>query len=93
MSNIIELKNLTKKYKDVTAVDDISFDVQKKEIFGILGPNGAGKTTTLEMIEGLRPITKGNIKVDGLDVKKDTKKVKEIIAFTGIPMRSAASRS
>lgn len=87
MSNIIEVKNLTKKYKDVTAVDDISFEVKKGEIFGILGPNGAGKTTTLEMIEGLRSISSGDIKVDGIDVKKETNKVKEII---GVQLQATA---
>lgn len=85
--NIIEIENLTKKYKDVTAVDDISFDVKKEEIFGILGPNGAGKTTTLEMIEGIRSISSGDIKVDGIDVKKETNKVKEII---GVQLQATA---
>lgn len=87
MSNIIEIKNLTKKYKDVTAVDGISFYVKSKEIFGILGPNGAGKTTTLEMIEGIRPITSGDIKLDGLDVKKEARKVKAII---GVQLQATA---
>ena len=54
--NIIEVKNLTKKYDDFTAVDGITFSVERGETFGILGPNGAGKTTTLEMIEGLKGI-------------------------------------
>jgi ABC-2 type transport system ATP-binding protein len=87
MSNIIEVKNLTKKYKDITAVDGISFDVPRGEIFGILGPNGAGKTTTLEMIEGLRNITSGDIKIDGIDVKKDATRVKGII---GVQLQTTA---
>lgn len=77
--NIIIVENLTKKYNGFTAVDNISFEVKKGEIFGILGPNGAGKTTTLEMMEGLRKITKGEININNLDVKKEKEKVKSII--------------
>jgi ABC-2 type transport system ATP-binding protein len=56
---IIEVKNLTKKFGDFTAVDHISFNVGKKEIFGLLGPNGAGKTTTIRMLSTLtRPTLK-----------------------------------
>jgi ABC-2 type transport system ATP-binding protein len=61
------------------AVDSISFDVEEHEIFGILGPNGAGKTTTLEIIETLREADSGEILVEGMDVHKDAKKIKEII--------------
>lgn len=84
---IIEVKNLTKKYGDFTAVDDISLSVDKGEIFGILGPNGAGKTTTLEMIEGLRTIDSGNITVADLDVKKAPRDAKEKI---GIQLQATA---
>lgn len=73
---IIEVKNLTKKYGNFTAVDDISFEVAEGEIFGILGPNGAGKTTTLEMIEGLKKPTAGTIMLDGFDVERQTDAVK-----------------
>lgn len=76
---IIEVKGLTKRYDDKTVVDGISFDVKKGEIFGILGPNGAGKTTTLEMIETLRPIDDGTATIDGLEVGKDSEKIKFII--------------
>ncbi len=79
MPSIIEVKNLTKKYGDFTAVDNISFNVEAGETFGILGPNGAGKTTTLEMIEGLKNITSGKITLDGKDVTKETQAVKSII--------------
>jgi ABC-2 type transport system ATP-binding protein len=54
MSPVIEVRQLHKAYGDTVAVDDISFDVQPGEMFGILGPNGVGKTTTVECIEGLR---------------------------------------
>lgn len=79
MPEIIQVKNLTKKYGDFTAVDNISFKVKTGAAFGILGPNGAGKTTTLEMIEGLRSITSGEVLVDDLDVRRKTRQVKEII--------------
>jgi ABC-2 type transport system ATP-binding protein len=76
---ILKIKNLKKFYDDKAAVDDISFEVEKGEIFGILGPNGAGKTTTLEMIETLREIDGGSIILDGLDVKTQADDVKKII--------------
>ncbi len=76
---IVKVQNLTKKYDNKKAVNGISFEVQKGEIFGILGPNGAGKTTTLEMIETLRDIDGGTIIVDGIDVSRQPQKVKNII--------------
>lgn len=79
MPNIIEVKNLTKKYGDFTAVNSISFEVAAGETFGILGPNGAGKTTTLEMIEGLKSITSGFVTVDGKDVASQAHAVKAVI--------------
>lgn len=84
--SIVTVENLTKQYKErgkaadlFTAVDHISFTINKGEIFGILGPNGAGKTTTLEMIEGLRPMTEGAVTVAGVSVKGDPRGVKERI--------------
>lgn len=65
---ILRVENLQKSYNGVKAVDGISFEVKKGEIFGILGPNGAGKTTTLEMIETLRSIDSGTALIDGVDV-------------------------
>ena len=76
---IIEVKNLVKKYGSFTAVNGVSFSVEKGETFGILGPNGAGKTTTLEMIEGLRKPTSGTIVLDNKDVAKETDAVKSVI--------------
>lgn len=78
-NNILEVKNLTKKYGNKTVVKHISFEVKKGEIFGILGPNGAGKTTTLEMLEALRPIDGGSALLDGIDVTKDPNAIKAII--------------
>ncbi len=65
---ILQVKDLRKTYGDMVAVDGVSFEVKRGEIFGILGPNGAGKTTTLEMIETLRPIDGGSASIDGIDV-------------------------
>ncbi len=79
MSDIIQVKNLTKKYGDFVAVDGISFTVHKGETFGILGPNGAGKTTTLEMIEGLKGITAGEVILDEKNVKERPRDVKQVI--------------
>jgi ABC-2 type transport system ATP-binding protein len=87
MTVIVSVKDLRKQYGDTVAVDGVSFEVKKGEIFGILGPNGAGKTTTLEMIEALRPIDSGTITVDGLDVAGQSQEVKKII---GVQPQTAA---
>lgn len=71
MPNVIEVNNLQKSYGKLKAVDGISFDVKRGEIFGIVGPNGAGKTTTIECIEGLRNFDKGEISVLNLNPIKD----------------------
>ena len=76
---ILKVKDLKKVYDDKPAVDGISFEVNKGEIFGILGPNGAGKTTTLEMIETMREIDGGTAVIDGIDVAKDPDAIKHMI--------------
>jgi ABC-2 type transport system ATP-binding protein len=68
---VIEVRNLHKRYGEVAAVRDVSFSVERGEIFGILGPNGAGKTTTVEIIEGLRRADGGTVRVLGLDPRRD----------------------
>ena len=68
---VIEVEHLHKRYRDQVAVDDLSFTVERGEIFGILGPNGAGKTTTVEIIEGLRSPDGGTVRVLGLDPQRD----------------------
>jgi ABC-2 type transport system ATP-binding protein len=85
--NIVKVNDLHKSYDKQEVVKGISFEVQKGEIFGILGPNGAGKTTTLEMMEALRPIDKGNVQIDGVDVAKNPQKVKFMI---GVQLQSTA---
>lgn len=76
---ILVVKNLQKSYDNKKVVNGISFEVKKGEIFGILGPNGAGKTTTLEMIEALRPIDGGEVKIAGIDVASNQYKIRSII--------------
>ena len=82
----IEVKDLKKiftgkrSFNDVKAVDGISFDVKKGELFGLLGPNGAGKTTTINILCGLLKPTEGSYIVGGYDLKKDLNKVKELIS-------------
>jgi ABC-2 type transport system ATP-binding protein len=68
---VIEVANLHKRYGQQVAVDDVSFTVERGEIFGILGPNGAGKTTTVECVEGLRTADSGTISILGLDPRRD----------------------
>jgi ABC-2 type transport system ATP-binding protein len=79
MNAVVEVKGLTKKYGDVIAVNEVSFEIEEGEIFGLLGPNGAGKTTTVELIEGLRKPDSGFIRVCGIDVSDGIDKVKELI--------------
>ncbi|MBN1035410.1 ABC transporter ATP-binding protein [Clostridium botulinum] len=74
MKAVLELKNVSKVMGNTALVEDISFIVNKGEIFGFLGPNGAGKTTTIKMITGLYSISKGEIYIDGKNVKKQFEK-------------------
>ena len=78
---LIEVKNLSKAYGDVRAVDGIGFEVYEGEIFGFLGPNGAGKTTTIEIIEGYRVPDGGRVAVFGLDARKDRYAIRERIGI------------
>jgi len=78
---LIEIKNLTKKFEDFTAVDNLSLEINEGEIFGLLGPNGAGKTTTLSMLATLLPPTSGNALINGFDVIKHATQVRRSIGF------------
>src|SRR5712692_5440757 len=78
---MIEILNLTKKYGDFTAVDDISLHVRRGEIFGFLGPNGAGKTTTIRVLAGLSLPTSGVVRVDGLDVGSNGTRIKAMTGY------------
>ncbi|MBE3137949.1 MAG: ATP-binding cassette domain-containing protein [Thermoplasmata archaeon] len=75
----INIKNLTKKFEDIIAVDSINLTIKKGELFGLLGPNGAGKTTTINILCGLLKPTSGLAEVAGYSVQKDPVRVKEII--------------
>lgn len=75
----ITIGHLSKKYQDVTAINDLSLQVEKGELFGLLGPNGAGKTTTVNVLCGLVEPTSGSATICGYDVQKETAKVKELI--------------
>jgi len=79
LEEVIATRNLTKKYKDVCAVEDLNLSVNSGEIFGFLGPNGAGKTTTIRVLTTLTKPTSGSIWISGFDVEKEPAKVKEFI--------------
>ena len=79
MEQAIQVKGLQKSYGEVHAVRGIDFDVAPGEVFGLLGPNGAGKTTTVEILEGLRPRTSGDVKVLGCDPGVEVKALKDRI--------------
>src|SRR6185503_16942311 len=78
---MIEVSHLVKSYRDLKAVQDVSFKVEKGEILGFLGPNGAGKTTTMRMITGVLPPTSGSAKVAGFDVFEQPMEVKRRIGY------------
>ena len=83
---VISVEDLRKWYEEVRAVDGVSFDVGRGEVFGLLGPNGAGKTTTVEMLEGLREPDSGSLQVLGIDVARDPGALKERI---GVALQTA----
>lgn len=87
---MIEVKNITKKYGSVTAVDNISFKIDEGEIIGLLGPNGAGKSTTMNMITGYIEPTEGEILINGYDISKRPRKAKSQIGYMpeGVPLYS-----
>lgn len=79
--NIIEVKNLTKKFGSFTAVDNINFEIKKGEIFGFLGPNGAGKSTTIRMLVTLLRPTSGQASISNHDVERDQDEVRKHIGL------------
>ena len=84
--NMIEVKNLTKEFNGITAVDHISFDVKEGEIFGLLGPNGAGKSTTIRMLCTLTRPTEGTATIGSHDIVKDDSKVRELVGLVSEKM-------
>ena len=83
---VIHVAGIRKTYGTTVAVDDVSFDVNDGEIFGLIGPNGAGKTTTMECVEGLRPRDRGDVSICGLDPKRDAYALQERI---GVQLQQA----
>ena len=79
MNNIIEVKNLVKQYKELKAIDDLSFEVHEGEILGLLGPNGSGKSTTINCILSLLKFSKGTIKIFGKEMQPDAYDIKSKI--------------
>ncbi len=79
MKNVIEVKNLTKEYKQLRAIDDLSFTVREGEILGLLGPNGSGKSTTINCLLSLLKFNSGNIKIFGQDMMPDAYEIKRNI--------------
>ena len=86
MKNIVQVRELRKTYGTTVAVDDVSFDVYKGEIFGMVGPNGAGKTTTIECIEGLRKPDLGTVRIFDLDPIRHERQVRPLL---GIQLQQA----
>jgi ABC-type multidrug transport system ATPase subunit len=78
---MIQVNHLTKKFGEFTAVNNVSFEIKAGETFALLGPNGSGKTTALKCLVGLMPPTKGEIKVDGLDVWKEARQAKSRMSY------------
>jgi ABC-2 type transport system ATP-binding protein len=81
MEHVVEIRNLTKKFGDFTAVNNISLSVEKGEIFGFLGPNGAGKTTTIKMLCGIMLPTSGEGSVSGYDIISEQDTIKTVIGY------------
>ncbi|MFA4859938.1 ATP-binding cassette domain-containing protein [Methanoregula sp.] len=81
MTVAIHIQNLTRRYDNLVAVDNISFDIEQGEIFGLLGPNGAGKTTTLSMLSTMLPPTSGTATINGIDIQKDEDGVRNSIGI------------
>ncbi len=81
MSQFVTVKNMTKKYGELCAVDNLSFEVRTNEIFGLLGPNGAGKSTTLSVLTTLSDFNKGEISINNFDIRRDKRKIKQCIGM------------
>ncbi len=87
MAYSLEVKDLTRHYGSIKAVDGVSFSIERGEIFGLLGPNGAGKTTTVEMIVGLRKPDRGSINICSIDALSSSSAIKELI---GVQLQTTA---
>src|SRR5215470_682259 len=79
---LVTVHDLHKSYGQVAAVRGVSFEVRRGEVFGLLGPNGAGKTTILETVEGMLPIDRGTVTVDGVDVARHPERVRRRVGIS-----------
>ncbi len=91
MKNAIEIKGLTKDYKDIRAVDNLDLDIREGELFSLLGVNGAGKTTTIKMLSTITKPTSGDALLDGKSIASDAEEVKKIIAVS--PQETAVAKN
>jgi len=78
---MIEIRNLSKKFDQFTAVDDLSFEIGEGEVLGFLGPNGAGKSTTMKVITGFLSASAGSVTIDGHDISSDPIKAKALMGY------------
>lgn len=85
---LVEVEDVVRRFGEVTAVDGVSFDLRRGEVFGLLGPNGAGKTTTVRMLCGLIPPSEGSLRIDGHDIGRDPLEARRRIGFVpdGAPL-------
>src|SRR6476659_3190886 len=81
MPGVITAQNLTVRFGDFTAVDNVSFDIAKGDVFGFLGPNGSGKTTIIKALCGLVPVTSGTGSILGMDIRKDSAEIKQHVGY------------
>ena len=92
MGHAIDVHNLTKKFQQNTAVEDLTFHVDKGEVFGLLGPNGAGKTTTVRILCSLIPPTSGSVSIGGYDIaNSDGSMISRVSSYFSFTSFSGAS--
>lgn len=81
MDRVVEIENLTKRYGDFCALDDLTIHVERGRILGFIGPNGAGKTTTIKILVGLSRPTSGSARIDGVDCSENASKIKRLVGY------------
>ena len=89
---MVQIDRLCKSYGSFHALDGLNLSIEKGELFGFVGPNGAGKTTTMRIISGLFRADSGTVMVDGVDARRDTRRVKEKIGYMQIGRASCRER-
>ena len=79
--SFIKIENITKRFNDKLALDNISFNIDEGEVFGLIGPNGAGKSTLINIISGLMSPNNGTVEIDNMNIKKDSIKIKSTLGL------------